>query len=274
MQPGPNQGVPYSPYEYDDNQKKMQSHVDQQQFFSHHTGYEQQPKSSPNQQYDPYGSMSNNSPYLTQQPNYSPYQNQSYSQQNVNYNSQNMQQKQGNIPYHTPHDPAKPPFTEGTKKRDVIDDLFGDTSKVEKNSPQPTKIKDPTSPQIFTESNNEAYAPYGQSPPTHQERSLVDNWNKTDADIRALNFELHDIGEIMAPSKQHIIWHFTINGVIHKVELFDSVFTGRKRVKVDNQEVHDTGRVGFFGNEKFDYTHNIDGVDVDIVESEDCFVLY
>jgi hypothetical protein len=88
-----------------------------------------------------------------------------------------------------------------------------------------------------------------------------------------LNFELHDIGEFMGPSKQHIIWHFTLDSVLHKVELFDSIFTGRRRVKIDNQEVVDTGRVGFFGNEQFNYRSQVDQVGLELTEGDDCFVL-
>lgn len=109
------------------------------------------------------------------------------------------------------------------------------------------------------------------SPSKIVENNKLGNQN---LDIRALNFELHDIGEIISSTKQHMIWHFTINGIIHKVELFDSIFTGRRRVKLDNQEVSDTGRVGFFMLEKFKYHNKIDDVDVDIRESDDCFLLY
>lgn len=97
---------------------------------------------------------------------------------------------------------------------------------------------------------------------------------KPKPEIRALNFELHDIGEMISSSKQHIIWHFTINSMIHKVELFDSVYTGRRRVKIDNQETYDSGRVGFFGNENFSFNDKLDDVDLDIRESDDCFLLY
>ena len=176
-----------------------------------------------------------------------------------------------------------------------------------------------SSPMRFTESSNAPYAPYGTSSPDRvvmevkpvhrQEYSTSPNIQG--ADIRALNFELHDIGDIIlfgiekmrffslymcgkykvkgkaeketlfplacinskytsllfqtiSASKQHIIWHFTINGILHKVELFDSVFTGRKRVKIDNQEVVDTGRVGFFGNEKFAVVPLTDGAPLNI----------
>ena len=112
----------------------------------------------------------------------------------------------------------------------------------------------------------------------YHENNTIENQNNTleiqKADIRALNFELHDIGEVISATKQHMIWHFTINGIIHKVELFDSIFTGRRRVKLDNQEVSDTGRVGFFMIEKYKYHNKIDDVDVDIRESDDCFLLY
>ena len=100
-----------------------------------------------------------------------------------------------------------------------------------------------------------------------------ENGGKPSAEVRALNFELNNVGEIVAPSKEQIVWHFTINGVIHKVELYNSILTKRKRVVVDQQEKYDTGRVGLFDNVDFSYDFFIDGVPIDIEEDNDIFVM-
>jgi hypothetical protein len=62
--------------------------------------------------------------------------------------------------------------------------------------------------------------------------------------VRALNFEVKEIGEVFESSKHHLSWIFTINGTLHKVELYDSLLTNRRRVIVDNVEAVDTGRAG------------------------------
>merc|ERR1711862_70685 len=72
-------------------------------------------------------------------------------------------------------------------------------------------------------------------------------------EIRALNFELNNVGDIVAASKEQIVWHFTINSVIHKVELYNSVITKRKRLLVDHQEKFDSGRTVPWDNWQFSY---------------------
>jgi hypothetical protein len=62
--------------------------------------------------------------------------------------------------------------------------------------------------------------------------------------VRALNFEVKEIGEVFESSKHHLSWIFSINGTLHKVELYDSLLTNRRRVIVDNVEAVDTGRAG------------------------------
>merc|ERR1711976_694225 len=99
------------------------------------------------------------------------------------------------------------------------------------------------------------------------------NAQEKHAEIRALNFELNNVGEPISPSKEQIVWHFTINGILHKVELYNSILTKRKRVVVDQQEKYDTGRVGLFDNVEFEYEFSIDGVLITIEEDNDIFVM-
>jgi hypothetical protein len=87
-------------------------------------------------------------------------------------------------------------------------------------------------------------------------------------DVRALNFEVKEIGEVFESSKHQLSWIFTINGTLHKVELYDSLLTNRRRVMVDNVEVVDTGRSGFFEtlfeDSDFDFFTKIDNCSVEI----------
>jgi hypothetical protein len=78
------------------------------------------------------------------------------------------------------------------------------------------------------------------------------------SEIRALNFEKEEVGDIIPMSKHRIVWHFTLDTVLHKVELFDSKLTTRRRVVIDHQLRFDSGSQSFFGNDDFYYQTKID----------------
>jgi hypothetical protein len=107
-----------------------------------------------------------------------------------------------------------------------------------------------------------------------REQVLVDKTNVfmesivINVEVRALNFEVEEVGEVFESSKHHLSWIFTINGTLHKVQLYDSLLTNRRRVMVDNVEVIDTGRAGFFEtlfeDSDFNFDTKIDGCSIEI----------
>ena len=112
-----------------------------------------------------------------------------------------------------------------------------------------------------------------QQPMSNSGEKDKQNGEQRPTEVRALNFELNNVGELISPSKEQIVWHFTINGILHKVELYNSILTKRKRVVVDQQEKYDTGRVGLFDNVDFAYDFFIDGANINIEEDNDIFVM-
>jgi hypothetical protein len=96
--------------------------------------------------------------------------------------------------------------------------------------------------------------------------------------VRALNFEVKEIGEVFESSKHHLSWIFTINGTLHKVELYDSLLTNRRRVIVDNVEVIDTGRAGWFDtlfeDSDFNFNFEIDGCEIEITHPPKAVFFY
>ena len=53
--------------------------------------------------------------------------------------------------------------------------------------------------------------------------------------ITRLNYCKKDVGRKIKASKQYHQWEFTLNGVYHKVELFHSLITGKKKLVVDGE---------------------------------------
>lgn len=78
------------------------------------------------------------------------------------------------------------------------------------------------------------------------------------SEIRALNYEKNEVGDIIPMSKHHFVWHFTLDTVLHKLELFDSKLTTRRRVVIDHQLRFDSGSGSFFGEDDFYYQTKID----------------
>jgi hypothetical protein len=103
-----------------------------------------------------------------------------------------------------------------------------------------------------------------QQPFTDKTNVFLESIVPQDLEVRALNFEVKEIGEVFESSKHHLSWLFTINGGLHKVELFDSLLTNRRVVVVDSVETVDTGRVGWFGDSDFRFETTIDNCSIEI----------
>ena len=103
-----------------------------------------------------------------------------------------------------------------------------------------------------------------QQPFTDKTNVFLESKLAEDLEVRALNFEVKEIGEVFESSKHHLSWLFTINWNLHKVELFDSLLTNRRVVVVDSVEIVDTGRVGWFGDSDFMFDTKIDNCEIEI----------
>ena len=82
--------------------------------------------------------------------------------------------------------------------------------------------------------------------------------------VTRLNYCKKDVGRKIKSSKQYHQWEFTLNGVYHRIELFHSLVSGRKKLVLDGEYLlKDSSYLNDF---RFDL--DVDGVEVEIEQKK------
>ena len=82
--------------------------------------------------------------------------------------------------------------------------------------------------------------------------------------ITRLNYNRKEVGRKVKYSKQYHQWEFNLNGKYHKIELFHSIVSGRKKLVIDGEYLIKSE--SYLNN--FKYKFPLDGIEFEIIQKK------